>query len=145
MEQQPAKPTTTSDTNTVLIIVVVIVAVALASFGAFWWVLSSSFDRPDIEEDLTLYFNEGVVFTDPQVSVEGTVHNHGEDGCYATVHCTIFDGRGWSISPTIQLGWIGPDGDFVFVEEDYDCPEYYDGQYLDGESIYWTHYVTYTT
>jgi hypothetical protein len=143
---QTVKPPARDDTNIVLIVVVIVVAVALASFAAIWWVFSSiddlPFNDPGIEDDLDLYYYIGGVYTHPRVSVEGTVYYYGDTGCYATVHCTIFDDRGWSITRTIELGWIGPNGGNTYVNVSYDWPEYYNGQSADGDSLYWTHYVT---
>jgi hypothetical protein len=143
---QRAEPPTKNDTNIVLIVVVIVVAVALVSFAAIWWLVSSidgiSVNDPDIEDSLALYYNMGGLYLDPEVSVEGYVYNYGDAGCLAVVHCTIFDDRGWSITRTIQLGWIGPNGGNTYVSVSYDWPEYYNGQYADGDTLYWTHYVT---
>lgn len=145
--QQMERPPTKSGMSPALIVVLVVVVVAVVVAGAFGTLLLSSatLGKPDLRKNLTLVYSEGGLFSDPYVSVEGTVYNYGDIGCYATLHCTIRDDRGWSISPIIELSWIGPSGGHVNVDKNYDWPSYYNGQFADGDDLHWSCYFTWTT
>ena len=127
----------------VILVVAVVIIVVAAVIGALW-LLSVAPDEPDLRENLLLYHDEGWDWDDGYVLIEGTVYNYGDAGCFATLHCTISDGRGWSISPTIELSWVGPNGGHVYVEEGYSWPYYYNNQYADGDTLSWTLHFTYT-
>ena len=127
-----------------VLVIAIVVIVVVAVIGVLW-LSSTTHGEPDLRENLTLYYVEGWDYWDNgYVSIEGVVYNYGDAGCYATLHCTISDDRGWSISPTIELGWIGPNGDSISVEQEYNWPDNYNDMYADGDSLYWTCYFTHT-
>jgi hypothetical protein len=120
----------------VLVVLIVIIAAALV------YVFSQGAFSADLEIDVELYLYVGTSDSDTFLHLTGRVYNLDVVEWTVVMDVVIWDDRGWEVSDRINLGTIQA-ADYRRVDETYDWPYYYGGQYADDAVAYWSAQLEY--
>lgn len=100
-----------------LVAVSLVVILVASSAACAIWLHREHVPSPDLAVDLKLSYTEDELSSITNISVNGTVYNNGDVGCYVWLYLRIGDGNGWLGEEEIRF-WISGDGDSVDVHWD---------------------------
>ena len=119
----------------VAISLVVVILVASSAACAIW-LCRGHVPSPDLVVDLKLSYIEDELSSITHISVNGTVYNNGDVGCYVWLSLIIGDGNGWLPGTQIHPFWIAGEGGSVNVHWDSSLTCW-------TETLFLTYHITY--
>ncbi len=82
---------------------------------------------PDLVPVLDAFYDDGNATVAPTIAIIGWIFNNGTSVASCYLNYTINDSRGWSVSDSLNLGPIQPNGGYVLINQTYPWPRDYSG------------------